>query len=284
MVTWYIKRNDKQAGPLETAKIKQLALDGQIKPSDLIRRSDQETWHEAKSVKGLLIPDATSTVTQPPQLPEQPNQEPPPLPAAKPGVATFPWYHPLSLVIYALCFGGILFFAQQRQANRESIRKARNQVAAESQSRETADDAGAPSPSQTETGENLDSNLPANHPTKVFTRTELESIWGDRRLLAVCDMGYLTPSKLASYLKLKAGMEGDWRDDNSSTIANMYMLLLIPSNKWPEASRRIGLSRNEYIAVTKWTLLSAGVDEEDYEAKLQEMTGSTLQEYPMFPR
>jgi hypothetical protein len=97
-------------------------------------------------------------------------------------------------------------------------------------------------------------------------------------------MGYLTPSKLASYLKLKAGMEGDWRDDNSSTIANMYMLLLIPSNKWPDASRRIGLSRNEYMAVTKWTLLSAGVDEEDYEAKLQEMTGSTLQEYPMFTR
>jgi hypothetical protein len=38
------------------------------------------------------------------------------------------------------------------------------------------------------------------------------------------------------------------------------------------------------MAVTKWTLLSAGVDEEDYEAKLQEMTGSTLQEYPMFTR
>jgi hypothetical protein len=130
----------------------------------------------------------------------------------------------------------------------------------------------------------LDSKLLPSDATMVFSRKEIELIRADRRLLAVFDMGLLTPSKLASYTKLKARMEGELRDENSSTIANMYMLLLIPANKWPDASRRIGLSRQEYIAVTKWTLLSAGVNEADYESKLQEMTGSTSQQYSLSAR
>ena len=55
MAKWYIQRNDKQAGPFESAQLKQLGADGKIKPDDLLRRDDQEAWHKASSVKGLLI-------------------------------------------------------------------------------------------------------------------------------------------------------------------------------------------------------------------------------------
>ena len=55
MAKWYIKRNDKQAGPFESAQLKQLAADAKIKPDDLVRREDQEAWHKAESVKGLFL-------------------------------------------------------------------------------------------------------------------------------------------------------------------------------------------------------------------------------------
>lgn len=54
MAKWYIKRNDKQAGPFETAQLKKLARDEKIKPSDLLRRDDQEAWHKAESFRGLF--------------------------------------------------------------------------------------------------------------------------------------------------------------------------------------------------------------------------------------
>jgi|GEM_PF-5377879 len=63
MAKWYIRRNDKQSGPFESAQLKQLAADGKIKPNDQIRRDDQESWHKAESVKGLfLAPKQTKDV------------------------------------------------------------------------------------------------------------------------------------------------------------------------------------------------------------------------------
>lgn len=64
MAKWYIKRNGNEAGPFETAQLKQLAEKGKVKSDDLIRRDDQEAWHRAESVKGLL----SERVEQPPSL------------------------------------------------------------------------------------------------------------------------------------------------------------------------------------------------------------------------
>lgn len=143
MTKWYIKRNNRQAGPFETAELKQLAADGTIKSDDHIRRDDQETWYKAQSVKGRRVKsgNASSTTEEPPPLPKIENQGPPPLPHGTPTATNYPWYHPVSLLIYALCFGGMYFFAQQRQANRESIRRAGNQAAAKAKDREMT---GAP--------------------------------------------------------------------------------------------------------------------------------------------
>lgn len=54
MAKWYVKRNEKQAGPFETAQVRHLAQGKKIRPHDLIRRADQEVWHRADSVKGLF--------------------------------------------------------------------------------------------------------------------------------------------------------------------------------------------------------------------------------------
>jgi hypothetical protein len=143
MAKWFVNRNGKQAGPFVSSQLKQLATDGKIRPDDLVRREDQESWHKADSVKGLLIKNGNglSTTEAPPSLPKIENQGPPPLPDTTPSSTKYPWNHPVSLLIYVLCFGGMYFFAQQRQANRESFRKAGNQAAAKGKDREMT---GAP--------------------------------------------------------------------------------------------------------------------------------------------
>ncbi len=144
MAKWYIKRKDKQAGPFETAQLKQLAADGKIKPNDQIRRDDQDTWHKADAVKGLLVKsgNASSTTETPPPLPEIASQVPSPLPDRTPTAAKYPWYHPVSLLMYALCFGGIYFFAQQKSSR---PKRASNQPAPQAQAEKPA-----PSPKQNE--------------------------------------------------------------------------------------------------------------------------------------
>jgi hypothetical protein len=58
MAKWFIQRNGKQAGPFESAQLKQLAAEGKIRPEDQIRRDDQDKWHNAEKVKGLFEPVA----------------------------------------------------------------------------------------------------------------------------------------------------------------------------------------------------------------------------------
>lgn len=131
MAKWYIKRNGKQAGPFESAQLKQLAADGKIKPDDQIRREDQETWHKAGAVKGLLIgcdksaatPEATPEATQAANTAAA-SQESPPTPVASPSTSGLPWYHPASLLFYALCFSGLYYFNQNRQVVRTVVEKS----------------------------------------------------------------------------------------------------------------------------------------------------------------
>lgn len=67
MSQWFIKRNDKQVGPFEASRLKQLAVEGKIKPDDLVRREDQEAWSKASQIKGLLnLPAAPTLPVEPP--------------------------------------------------------------------------------------------------------------------------------------------------------------------------------------------------------------------------
>ena len=70
MAKWFVNRNGKQAGPFETAQLKNLAADGKIHSSDQIRRDDQETWYKAESVKGLF-----QTLMKPQVVPSTGTQE-----------------------------------------------------------------------------------------------------------------------------------------------------------------------------------------------------------------
>ena len=82
MAKWYVKRNNMQVGPFETAQLKQLAVDGKIKPADLIRREDQTSWSNASDVKGLIAATSVQAAASQPLKPSlQPEcHTPPPLP------------------------------------------------------------------------------------------------------------------------------------------------------------------------------------------------------------
>ncbi len=68
---WFIKRTDSEQGPLSAEELKQLALSGQIAPTDLVRRADMVDWKQASSVKGLFS-----------------EQSPPPIPPLPASAAT----------------------------------------------------------------------------------------------------------------------------------------------------------------------------------------------------
>jgi hypothetical protein len=130
MAKWYIKRNDKQAGPFESAQLKQLATGGKIKPEDLLRREDQDTWVRASAVKGLLAATTQvpiSTTTTPPPLPDT-NQSPPPLPSAASENKKLPWYHPASLAAYAIIIAVIFLFSQIRLTSTKRVRSPQAQA------------------------------------------------------------------------------------------------------------------------------------------------------------
>lgn len=79
---WYVKRNSKQAGPFETAQLKQFAAEGKIKPDDLVRREDQTAWSKASDVKGLFVPSSVQSIELPAPTLAQDSipSTPPPVP------------------------------------------------------------------------------------------------------------------------------------------------------------------------------------------------------------
>jgi antitoxin component YwqK of YwqJK toxin-antitoxin module len=58
---WYVARNKKKHGPFTTAKLKELAAQGRLLPTDMILKEGMQQWVPARSVKGLF--------------PEQPSNE-----------------------------------------------------------------------------------------------------------------------------------------------------------------------------------------------------------------
>lgn len=54
MARWFIVRGSKQHGPVDDAKLKQLASSGKLLPDDIVRREDMPSGTKAKDMKGLL--------------------------------------------------------------------------------------------------------------------------------------------------------------------------------------------------------------------------------------
>ena len=50
---WYVRTIKKDRGPYETAKLRDLAATGKVKPTTLISRDGKQTWIKASRVKGL---------------------------------------------------------------------------------------------------------------------------------------------------------------------------------------------------------------------------------------
>lgn len=71
MVNWYVKRGEEIAGPLTQQRIKELANQGRIQESDLIRKGEEGSFVEAGQIPGLLPEEddfeTASTSSQPPQ-------------------------------------------------------------------------------------------------------------------------------------------------------------------------------------------------------------------------
>jgi len=59
---WYVARNNKKHGPFTAAKLKELAAQGRLHPTDMLLREGMQKWVPASTVGGLF--------------PEQPSGEP----------------------------------------------------------------------------------------------------------------------------------------------------------------------------------------------------------------
>ena len=76
MANWYVKRGSETAGPLTQNRIKELAAQGKIEETDLIRKGDQGDFFPAGQIPGLL-PDPESERPPTPQAPSSPANTPP---------------------------------------------------------------------------------------------------------------------------------------------------------------------------------------------------------------
>lgn len=54
MAKWFCLIDGKQLGPIEPARLKQLADSGTLTPQHKLRRDDTAQWHEAGKVNGLF--------------------------------------------------------------------------------------------------------------------------------------------------------------------------------------------------------------------------------------
>lgn len=74
---WYYSKNDEKIGPLSSADLKQLAVNGTLLPSDLVWKQDWPEWKPASTIKGLFgaKPPATSPPTPPTPPPARKTPE-----------------------------------------------------------------------------------------------------------------------------------------------------------------------------------------------------------------
>jgi antitoxin component YwqK of YwqJK toxin-antitoxin module len=75
---WQVSRGGKQHGPFTTPKLKQLASEGRIQPSDMLRKDGMQKWVQASAVKGLFPAQVESDEDEadsPPVIPPIPRSE-----------------------------------------------------------------------------------------------------------------------------------------------------------------------------------------------------------------
>jgi hypothetical protein len=65
MTQWYYLVDGQEVGPLDGSDLKRLAMSGQLKPSDKVRRADMVEMYQASQIKGLFQ-------TKPPANPSAP--------------------------------------------------------------------------------------------------------------------------------------------------------------------------------------------------------------------
>ena len=65
MADWYLKHGDKEYGPMDSNKLKQLAAQNKIRPTDYIRRGADGKWTQASHAKGLFNETATNDPSAP---------------------------------------------------------------------------------------------------------------------------------------------------------------------------------------------------------------------------
>ena len=80
---WYVKINNAEHGPLSSERLKQLALEGKVKPKTFVRKGDSGTWLKASHVTGLFPPAASAGTPATAVPPSKPNS-PPSVPTATP--------------------------------------------------------------------------------------------------------------------------------------------------------------------------------------------------------
>jgi hypothetical protein len=67
MAMWYLKHDNEEVGPIDTAELKTLARIGRLAPDDIIRRGDMGSWVRAEQVSGLF--EKSDLSRTPPPLP-----------------------------------------------------------------------------------------------------------------------------------------------------------------------------------------------------------------------
>jgi GYF domain 2 len=68
---WYFDHNGRLGGPVSVSQLRELAANGELLPSDRVRKEDMERWVKARVVKGLFL-----AMDEPPMAEPEPTAEP----------------------------------------------------------------------------------------------------------------------------------------------------------------------------------------------------------------
>jgi len=64
---WYYTVNGEKAGPISSAKLKQLSLEGKLSPDDHVWKEGMSDWRPASTIKGLFdVPSSAAPIIPPP--------------------------------------------------------------------------------------------------------------------------------------------------------------------------------------------------------------------------
>lgn len=75
---WYYTVNGEKAGPISSAKLKQLSQEGKLSPDDHVWKEGMSDWRPASTIKGLFdIPSSVDPIVPPPVVrPQRSNSNP----------------------------------------------------------------------------------------------------------------------------------------------------------------------------------------------------------------